>query len=61
MVVKVKDGVTEGITGEKSLENTVEGHKVGVSIEMGSLKTVSSNEVLSTEFLVVSKNVASWV
>ena len=34
---------------------------MGRYIEMGRLKTISPNEVLATEILVISKNVASWV
>ena len=61
MTVKAEDGGTEGVPGENSLKNTVEGTKNGRYIDMGRLKTVSPNEVLATEVLVVSENVASWV
>ena len=54
-------GGTEGVLGEKYLENNIEGTKKGRYIDMRRLKTGSPNEVLATEVLVVSKNVASWV
>ena len=43
------------------MENNIEGTKEGRYIEMGRLKTGSSNEVMTTEVLVVSENVASWL
>ena len=42
------------------MDNTIEGTKEVRSIEMVRLKTVSPNEVLATEVLVVIDNVASW-
>ena len=61
LTVKAEDGGTEGVSGDNSVENTIEGTKGGRYIEMGKLKSGASNEVLSTEVLVVRKNVASWV
>ena len=61
MTFKENDGVTEGVTGENSVENTIYGTKGGRYIYIVRLKTGSSNEVLATEVLVVSNNVASWV
>ena len=37
------------------------GTKKGMSKDIGRLKTGSTNEVMATEVLVVSENVASWV
>ena len=44
--------------GENSSENTTDGTKRRRSIDMVRLKNRSSNEVMATEVLVVSKNVA---
>ena len=41
MIVKVEDGGTEVITGEKSVENTIEVTKRGRYTDMGRLKTGS--------------------
>ena len=61
MTVKTEDGGTDGMSGEKSVDSTIEVTKRGSSIDMGRLKNGSSNEVLTTEVLVVSKNVEPWV
>ena len=61
MTVKAEYGGTESVTGDNSVKNTIEGTKEGRSIEMGRIKILSSNEVMTTEVLVVSKNVSSWV
>ena len=61
MTIKEKGGVNEGVLGENSAENTVDGTKGGRSIDTGRLKTGSSNEVIATEVLVVINIVASWV
>ena len=61
MNIKSKDEGTEGVPVENSLDNTIEVTQKRRSIETGRIKIGSTNEVLATEVLVVSDNVASWV
>ena len=61
MTVKSGDVVNEGVPREKSAENTIEGTKGGIFIEVGRLKMGTSNRVPSTEVLVVSTNLESWL
>ena len=61
MAVKTEYEGNYGVPGDKLLENIIEGTQKGRSIEMVRLKVGSPNEVITTEVLVVSENVASWV
>ena len=61
MNIKSKDEGTEGVPVENSLDNTIEVTQKRRSIETGRIKIGSPNEVLATQVLVVSDNVASWV
>ena len=61
MAVKTEDEGNYGVPGDKLLENIIEGTQKERYIEMVRLKIGSPNEVITTEVLVVSENVASWV
>ena len=61
MAVKTEDEGNYGVPGDKLLENIIEGTQKERYIEMVRLKIGSPNEVIKTEVLVVSENVASWV
>ena len=61
LTVKAEDEGNDGVTGEKPLENTIEGKHKGISIYTGRLKIGPPNKLPATEVLVVRKNLTSWV